>query len=108
MSADGRLSFLITFDRIGRRHDPDPLTLTVDDGPADAVAEQIAEAVYDYARPMIVSTDLEVMLNDPELSEPRPLVSADLNGMTGYLIAGFHIAGRFAAELMHELEEVPA
>lgn len=109
MSADGRLTFLVTFDRISRRHDVAPLTVTLDDGPFAAVAEPLIEAIYDYARPMCASREIDAVFKDLDWSgreDARPLVSIDLDGVTGFITAGMHIAGRFTAEIVHEIAEV--
>lgn len=95
MSANGTITFLVTFDRIGRLHNVAPLNVTVDDGPADAVAEELLEAVYTYARPMCASRFIDVSLKSPEIEEARPLVSADLDGVAGFISAGMQSAGRF-------------
>lgn len=109
MTADGRIAFLVTFDRISRRHDVAPLTITVDDGPFAAVAEQLIEAIYDYARPMCASREIDAVFKDLDLSgreDARPLVSGDLDGVTGFITAGMQIAGRFTAAIVHDLEGV--
>lgn len=96
MSADGRLTYLITFDRIGRHHQVAPLELTVDDGPGIAVGDQIAQGVYRYAKPKIASSELEVDIRLGSDQEPRPYTSADFDGAVGTLIVGgFRLAGSF-------------
>lgn len=96
MSADGRLRFAVEFDRISRNHDVAPLEVTVDDGPAGAVADLIAQRIYDYARPKVGSRELEVSISYGDGHDPAPATSADLDGATGVLIVGgFRPAGRF-------------
>jgi len=96
MSADGRLTFRVEFNRIGRTHDVAPLELAVDDGPAGAVADLLAERIYDYARPKVLSRELEVSIFYGSDEDPTPATSADLDGAVGVLIVGgFRQAGAF-------------
>lgn len=107
MSEFGTLTFTVAFDRISRNHNVPPLTVTVDDGPVDAVADQIAEAVYEYARPRCISGDIGATVRRPQLADARPLVSTDLDGANGYIRSGWHTAGQFEVALVRD-EEVAA
>lgn len=68
------MDYVATFDRIGRKHDVEPLPVT---GDADAIAEQ----VYRYARTKVGSRDVEV--------------AVDLDEMRGWVLCGMHPAGSF-------------
>ena len=61
--------YLVTFERIGRNHDVQPLTVGAVSG------DELAEAVYDYARPMLVSRDIEVFVN---LDEGRGFIACGM------------------------------
>jgi hypothetical protein len=106
MDALATLTFKVTFDRISRRHNVAPLLVTVDDGPVNAVAEQIATDIYEYANPMCASSYIDAVVNRPEIADTRPLVSTDLDGSTGFITAGMHIAGNFTIALVRDLAEV--
>lgn len=67
--------YLITFERIGRKHDVAPLEVVADD------ADALAEAIYRYARPNLGSRDVEVVV--------------DLDKNRGSILCGFHSGGRF-------------
>ena len=71
------MSYLATFDRIGRNHDVGPLAVS---GDADSIAEQ----VYRYALGRLGSRDVDV--------------TVDLGELTGTIFAGMHVAGRFTLE----------
>jgi len=79
-------SYRCTFDRIGRHQDVEPLTAAAD------TADDLAEAIYRYARPKLASREIEVHV--------------DLNPGTGgtgvILIGGFRNGGEIT------IEEVPA
>lgn len=66
------------FDRIGRNHSVEPLILpgTFDDAEWDT----LAELIYKYAAPKLVSRDVDVHIDDDH---------------TGVITAGFHSAGTF-------------
>jgi hypothetical protein len=68
-------TYLVTFNRIGRNHDVAPLTATVD-GP-----NHLAEVIHQYARPHLMSEDVEVDL--------------DLDTGTGSVVVGFRNGGTF-------------
>lgn len=68
----------VTFDRIGR-HNVDPLDL-----PAGLEADQIAEAVFHYARPSLLSRNVNV--------------DVDLEARKGHIFCGFHLGGTFTLE----------
>lgn len=111
MTEGATITFLVTFDRVGRRHDVAPLPVTVDDGPFAAVADALIEAIYTYARPMCSSRDTDAVFNELDWSkrqEAELLVSADLDGATGFITAGMHIAGRFTASIVPDTERVLA
>ena len=68
--------YLIVFDRISRNHDVPPLTITATN------PDDIAEEIYQYARPHLRSHDIEVIV--------------DLGQGDGFITAGLiHTAGRF-------------
>lgn len=68
-------AYRVTFSRIGRSHDIQPLLLDAD-GP-----NHLAEQVSAYARPFLASRAVEV--------------AVDLSEMTGQILAGFRNAGTF-------------
>jgi hypothetical protein len=68
-------AYICTFERIGRNHYVPPLDVIADH------PDEIAFAVYNYARPRLASTDVEVV--------------ADLEEMSGTIYVGFHVGGRF-------------
>lgn len=68
-------ALLITFDRIGRTHDVPPLTVHATD------PNKIAEAIYEYARPHLLSRDVDVWV---DLAEQR-----------GGITCGFRTGGSF-------------
>lgn len=95
----GRITFKVTFARIGRDHSVPPLETTVDDGPIDAVAQQLAEAILRYASSRIRSSDPEVSFTAGTDDNPEPLTSADLRNCIGTIIVGgFRPAGTFVVE----------
>lgn len=102
MSADGRLTYLLTFDRIGRSENwivSREITVTVDPGPVDAVADQIAEAAYRHARPWIASRELDVTVSCGTGDAPSTPTIADLDGAQGRLIVGgVRSAGNFTVK----------
>lgn len=67
------MAYVATFDRIGRNHDVEPLNVA---GDADAIAEQ----VFKYAYPKLMSRDVNVVV--------------DLEQREATIFAGFHVAGR--------------
>ena len=69
--------YVATFDRISRNHDVPPLNVAGD-------AEDIAEQVFNYARPRCLSRDVSV--------------GVDLDKLTGTIFAGMHVAGSFTLE----------
>jgi hypothetical protein len=75
-------TYQVTFDRIGRNHDVAPLTAEAGD------AGQLAEVIYRYARPHLVSRDIEV--------------SVDLGAGKGYVFAGIQTGATFT---ITEVEE---
>lgn len=75
----------IVFDRIGRTHDVRPLDVELPVEPEATFADRIAELVFDYARPHLRSSDVEVTVDvDRQTGEGR-----------GFISCGFHSGGRF-------------
>lgn len=69
----------ITFDRIGRNHNVDPLVITDTDD-----WDEIADRVYHYARPHLRSQDVEVVIQE------------DPNGViAGMIVCGLRNGGTF-------------
>jgi hypothetical protein len=63
-------TFKVEFDRIGRTHDVPPLTTTATD------ADELADAVWEYARRYLVSHDYDVIVrgtaeDDDDLSRGK-------------------------------------
>ena len=77
-TAAGPAGYRVTFDRIGRNHGVEPLTATAGD------ADELAEAVYRYARPHLASRDVEVVV--------------DLAAGSGFIFCGFNNGGTFTIE----------
>lgn len=77
MSADLALSVRVTFTRIGRNSVP-PLDTKATD------AHDLAEQIHRYARPHLMSRDIEVVV--------------DLADMRGSIFAGFNNGGAFTLE----------
>lgn len=69
--------YTVTFDRIGRNHDVPPAELS-----ADGDGSELADKVYDVARPHLGSREVEVYVN---LEEMRGLI----------VVGGFRPAGSF-------------
>lgn len=63
------------FDRIGRQVRVEPLTLK------DGTPDDIAQAIYSYARKFTISRDIEVIV--------------DLEAKSGTIYAGLQVAGHF-------------
>jgi hypothetical protein len=72
------MMYRLTFDRIGRDSNIDPLDVEADS------ADEISFAVYNYARPRLRSSELEVVSN---LTEGR-----------GSIFCGFQGGGSFTIE----------
>jgi hypothetical protein len=68
----------VTFDRIGRDHDAQPIT--VPDGDADGIAYH----VLTYVRPRLASNGVEVAVHRDE--------------MRGTIYCGFRVGGSFTLE----------
>lgn len=75
----------ITFDRIGRKHEVPPLDLDYD----LTEQEAISNAVLQYARPRLMSSDVWVEINPEE--------------KTVLIGAGFHNAGTGRIEVLEEV-----
>lgn len=77
-------SYLITFERVGRRGGRDgstpPAPLTV----AASSGEHLAEQVLAYTRPFLGSRGVDIVI--------------DLDEGRGFLLAGFHTAGEFTVQ----------
>jgi hypothetical protein len=54
-------TYRVTFNRIGRTHNPEPFTVEARD------EHDIADAVYKHARSMLTSRDVEVVAVDGEV-----------------------------------------
>ena len=67
-------SYTVQFDRIGRNHEVPDLTVT-------GAADQVAEAIYRYARPKLRSRDVEV--------------AVDLEELRGHIFCGMQTGGTF-------------
>lgn len=80
-----KVSYRLTFDRIGRNHYVPPLDVQVDtaDSP-EAVADLLAERAYNYARTRLGSRDVRVTF--------------DWTAMTGLIFCGIQVGGQFAAK----------
>ncbi|MGH9895624.1 MAG: hypothetical protein ACREA0_27305 [bacterium] len=74
--------FRITFDRIGRNHDVEPLLVE-----KAKSATHLAEQIRTHAKPRLLSRDVEVQVHL-------------YNGVSGegVILAGFRDAGRFKVE----------
>jgi hypothetical protein len=74
------VTYRVTFEdgRIGRRRDINPVIVNATD------ADELAEAVFRYAKPFLMSRDVEV--------------SADLEAMSGTIYCGLHIGGKYTIE----------
>lgn len=77
-------SYKVTFDRVGRNHEPGSITVLVDGVDAEDDEYKMREQVYDFARPMLMSRDVDVVV--------------DLEAMTGFIACGFHNGGTFKIE----------
>jgi hypothetical protein len=82
-------TYRVTFERIGRRHDVDPLTVTVTAAPDDQ-ADELAEAVYRYARRFLASRDVETQV--------------DLDQKAVTIFAGFHLGGTGVLEVVENVK----
>lgn len=82
-------TFRVIFDRIGRDHDVAPLLADARD------ATDLAEHIHRYARPYLVSRDVEVF--------------TDLQKMSGSILCGLNNGGTFRIErVASETPAVPA
>jgi hypothetical protein len=72
-------TFRVTFDRIGRSRDVEPMTFENVSDP-----DELAALVYERARRHLASRGVEVHV--------------DLDEMTGHIYTGFHPAGSFTIE----------
>jgi hypothetical protein len=81
-----RNAYVVTFTdgRIGRRRHVEPLTVTVVED--DDRAQDIARHVYFYARPKLISSELNVAI---EMDDKIPGTGK------GWITAGFNTAGEF-------------
>ncbi|WP_293783599.1 hypothetical protein [uncultured Aeromicrobium sp.] len=67
--------YLVSFERVGRRHDVAPLKVSASD------VFDLAEKIYRYVRPMLASREIEVVTPD--------------EGKGSILAGGFRNAGGF-------------
>lgn len=82
-------TYRVSFDRIGRRHDVEPLTVTVTSRPDDQ-ADGLAEEVWRYARKFLASRDVEAQ------------VYLDQNAVV--IFAGFHVGGTGRIEVVENVK----
>lgn len=68
-------TYVVEFERVGRNRNVKPLTTTARD------ADELAEKIYDHARPHLGSQAVHV--------------DVDLDELRGFIMAGFRDAGRF-------------
>lgn len=98
-------SLTVRFSRIGRTHNPDPLCIPITEAalpdpdcqherPGDRINwDVVAERIHDYARPMIRSSDPEVVLTFIET------FGGGLIRVDGQIVVGgFRNAGEFTVE----------
>jgi hypothetical protein len=78
MSDEPITSYRVTFERIGRDHDVAPLVTVA------TSADELAEVIYDYARPRLRSRDVDVYV--------------DLEKQSGGILCGFNSGGTFTIE----------
>lgn len=71
-------TYTVTFDRIGRNHNAQPLSVVA------GTADDLAAAVYKYARQFLASNDVEVVAN--------------LTTLTGSIFCGMQSGGSFTIE----------
>lgn len=77
------LAYRVTFTRIGRTHDV-PALLATADGP-----NHLADQILAYARPHLLSRDVEVVFQEDMLS--------------GWIFCGFRTGGTFTIEQVAEI-----
>ncbi len=70
--------YRVTFERIGRDHDPAPLELRARN------ADELALLIYRHVKGRLASDDIDVHV--------------DLEALRGSILAGFHLAGTFVLE----------
>jgi hypothetical protein len=78
-TAAHRIAYRATFTRIGRNHTVPPLVT----GPV-ANGNELADLIYDYARPHLMSRCVDV--------------AVDLDGLQGNIFCGFQSGGDFTLE----------
>jgi hypothetical protein len=76
-------TYTCTFDRIGRDHNVDPLIVEADN--LDNL-DDLAEHVYQYARPLLASRDVDVVVGNDGPGEDTG---------HGHIFCGFHTGGTF-------------
>jgi hypothetical protein len=72
-------TYLVAFERVGRNRNVAPLTADVDNG------DQLAEIIYRYARPHLLSRDIEVCV---DLNAGRGSITVGWNNGGSFTIAG--------------------
>lgn len=72
--------YRVTYERVGRRRDVPPLVVVA------AGADDLAERIYDDARPYLMSQDVDV--------------AVDLETMTGTIFCGVRSGGQFTIEAL--------
>lgn len=73
-------TYTCTFDRIGRKHDVAPLVVEADN------LDDLAERVFQYARPHLMSRDVEVVVGNDGPGEDTG---------RGHIFCGFNTGGTF-------------
>jgi len=73
-------TYTVTFDRVGRNHQVEPVTFEDVSDP-----DELAALIYERVKGKLASRGVEVLVN--------------LLNMTGWIAAGFHNAGNFTIEL---------
>ena len=82
----GVTRYRIKFDRIGRHRDVADLEVEVEND--DSLLDRLAEKVYGYARPKLLSNEVNVVVREAKES----------GAMTGMIAVGFHDGGRFTVK----------
>ncbi|MDH2424831.1 hypothetical protein [Sphaerisporangium sp. TRM90804] len=72
--------YRVTYDRVGRRRDIPPLVVVA------AGADHLSDLVWNDVRKYVLSEDLDVVV--------------DLEAMTGSILCGFSLGGRFTIEVL--------
>lgn len=76
------MTYIITFDRVGRNHDVKPLIVEAES------PDRVARKIFGYVKPMLASRDVEVRI--------------DLEAGNGSILCGFNIGGTFQIKIMEK------